>query len=257
MSTALTRSRSHPWCSGARNGTWTCSGTRTELFAFAEYLDDKFRVNLILMIGPGGEGIATKILKRFVKFNHALVCTWRGDERHVKGLSTLLNLEGSKASETPDTKDTVKSLSNAEDELNHLEAKRFQSGSGIVTYHSLDDDRVQFETGIVMRGMAKPRVRDMACLVRSARYLKGAPSCEWAFKSPLPLAVCRCPWLRSALRRAITFHSVLELIRRVGCGRLKLVQARFQWPQEAVATGRVEVTCIDTSPNTSELVPST
>ena len=39
----------------------------------------------------------------------------------------------------PGTKDTVKNLSNAEDELTHQEAKRFPYGVGKLMYHSLGE----------------------------------------------------------------------------------------------------------------------
>ena len=37
-----------------------------------------------------------------------------------------------------------------------------------------------------MSGMTKPRVGDMARLVRAARYLKGPPICEWWYKFQKP-----------------------------------------------------------------------
>ena len=112
-------------------------GTRTELFAFGENIDDKFRINLIGMVSRVCERSAIKFLKTVSKFKHELGFSWRGDERHVIDILTLFNLERCKASETFCMKDTVKNLSNAEDELNHEEAKRLQSGVGNLMYHSV------------------------------------------------------------------------------------------------------------------------
>ena len=69
-------------------------GTRTELSAFGEHLDDKFRINLIGMIGLVCEERSIKILKTVVKFNREFGYAWRGDERHVNDLLTLPNFGG-------------------------------------------------------------------------------------------------------------------------------------------------------------------
>ena len=114
---ASTTARSRPRCSAVRSESQTCActvahdfavGTRTELFAFGEHLDDKFRINLIGMIGLVCEEHSIKIFKTVARFKHELGFTWRRDERHVNDFLTLLNPEGSKASETLCTKDTVK-----------------------------------------------------------------------------------------------------------------------------------------------------
>ena len=47
-------------------------GTRTELFAFSEHLDDKYRINLIGMICLVCEEHSMEILKTVVGFNHEL-----------------------------------------------------------------------------------------------------------------------------------------------------------------------------------------
>ena len=44
---------------------------------------------------------------------------------------------------------------------------------GRFLYHSLDDPRVQVDTGLVMRGMSTPRVLDEARLHRVVRYIAG------------------------------------------------------------------------------------
>ena len=87
---------------------------------------------------------------------------------------TLQSAEGSKASETLGTKDTVKNLSNADDTLNHEDAKRVQSRAvklngffvfRILIFFSLRRFRDRrcscrrSETGIVMSGMAKASCR--------------------------------------------------------------------------------------------------
>ena len=51
--------------------------------------------------------------------------------------------------------------------------EKFRSLAGRLLYHSLDDPRVQFETGLVMRGMSTPRVLNEARLHRAARYIAG------------------------------------------------------------------------------------
>ena len=57
----------------------------------------------------------------------------------------------------------------------------YRSLTGRLLCHSLDDPRVQFETGLVMRGMSTPRVLDEARLHRAVRYIAGAPGVDWLF----------------------------------------------------------------------------
>ena len=47
---------------------------------------------------------------------------------------------------------------------------------------SLDDPRVHFDTGLVMRGMSTPRVLDEARLHRVVRYIVRAPKVHWLFR---------------------------------------------------------------------------
>ena len=69
-------------------------GTRTGLFAFGKHLDDVVRINLNGMMGPLCDAQSNKILQWVVKFNNELEYTWRGDERHVSGLTcSILSLQ--------------------------------------------------------------------------------------------------------------------------------------------------------------------
>ena len=61
-------------------------------------------------------------------------------------------------------------LRNTQNELNHEDAKRFQSGAATLMYRALDHSRLQFETGMVVSGTAKPLCRrhgtsDASCAV--------------------------------------------------------------------------------------------
>ena len=46
-------------------------------------------------------------------------------------------------------------------------------------YHSLDDPRAQFESGLVMRGMRAPSVLNEARLYRAVRYIAGTLCVDW------------------------------------------------------------------------------
>ena len=96
------------------------------------------------------------ILERVVMFKRELGYTWR-DERHVNDLVTLLNLELIKASGTLGTSETD------------------------VPLPGRPSSAVPHEQG---GGMGKPRVGGMARPIRAARYLKGAPVCEWVTPTP-------------------------------------------------------------------------
>ena len=142
------------------------------------------------MIGPGCKDKEIKILKRTVSFHENIGYTWVNDVKHVTELIENMGLNGCKPVTTPGTKDTVKNLADAEDELDESEKKFFQSCAGKLMYHSIDDPRVQFETGMVMSGMARPRVMDKARLWRVVRYLAGAPRVEWRFHYQKPGVKC-------------------------------------------------------------------
>ena len=61
------------------------------------------------------------------------------------------------------------------------EKQKFRSLAERLLYHSLDDPQVEFETGLVMRGMSTPRVLDEARMLRAVRYSAGTPGLDWQF----------------------------------------------------------------------------
>ena len=138
-------------------------GRATALSQVGDYLTDKFRINLVALAGPGQKAQELKILKRTVSCSD-LGWTWRGDERHVKDLVRELGLEKARPAGTPGSKATAGNLATAEDEIDAHRAARFKRLAGKLLYHSLDDPRAQFETGMVMRGMSCPRELDEARL---------------------------------------------------------------------------------------------
>ena len=141
-------------------------------------LDNKFRINLIGMIGPGCNDTTLKMLKREISF-HGDRFEWAGDPKHRTELIEQLGLLGAKPAAIPGTKQTVDNLPNCEDALSGERVKSFQSGAGKLLYHSADDPRVQFETNMVMRGMANPTELDHARLMRVVRCLVGAGDLVW------------------------------------------------------------------------------
>jgi hypothetical protein len=156
-------------------------GTQDQLSRVGTYLDNKFRINLIGMIGPGCNDTTLKMLKREISF-HGDRFEWAGDPKHRTELIEQLGLLGAKLAATPGTKQTVDNLPNCEDALSGERVKNFQSGAGKLLYHSADDPRVQFETNMVMRGMANPTELDHARLMRVVRYLVGAGDVVWVYK---------------------------------------------------------------------------
>ena len=70
----------------------------------------------------------------------------------------------------------------SEDNLITEKTEKFRSLAGRLLYHSLDDPRVQLETGLVMRGMSTTRVLDEARLHRAVRYIAGTPGVDWLFR---------------------------------------------------------------------------
>ena len=183
---------------------------------------------------------------------------------------------------------------------------------------------MQFEKGMVMLGMARPRVMDKARLWRVVRYLAGAPRVEWRFHYQKPGVKCYvlCDAdhasdeetrrstssaqafvgqhlidTESIKQQVIALSSgeaeffaiglgaaaglflwqVIEGIgfaeafkvkkptvysdssaargacQRAGAGRLKHIHTRFLWTQEAVASNRMALECIDTDLNTADI----
>merc|ERR1712194_82469 len=301
-----------------------CVAERRDIEEFGALLENRFRINLIGLIGPGCKDKELKILKRTVSFQEHVGYTWVNDAKHVEELLENMSLTGCKPTLTPGTKDTVKNLPDAEDELDEKDAKFFQSCAGKLMYHSLDDPRVQFETGMVMSGMEKPRVMDKARLWRVVRYLAGVPRVEWRFpfqKGDVSMYVlCDADHasdeetrrstsstqsfvgrhlistdsvkqqvialssgeaefyaIRLGAAEGLFLWQVIEAIGfggsfkkkkptiysdssaargaclRSGAGRLKHIQTRFLWTQEAIASGRMDIECIDTELNTSDI----
>ena len=107
--------------------------------------------------------------------------TWTTDLAHSKKLVDEL-IFGAKAAATPGSKATGVNDPHSEDNLTPEKAERYRSLAGRFLYHSLDDPRVQFDTGLVMRGMSTPSVLDEARLHRAVRYVAGTPGVDWVFR---------------------------------------------------------------------------
>ena len=84
-----------------------------------------------------------------------------------------LNPVGTKGAATPGSKATATNDPHSEDNLTSQKAERYRSLAGRLLHHSLDDPRVQFGTGLVMRGMSAPRVLDEARLQPSGALHRG------------------------------------------------------------------------------------
>ena len=83
---------------------------------------------------------------------------------------------------TPGSKATGVKGPHSEDNLITEKTEKFRSLAGRLLYHSMDDPRVQLETGLVMRGVSTTRVLDEARLHRAVRYIAGTPDVDWLFR---------------------------------------------------------------------------
>ena len=178
-------------------------GRAATLSQVGDYLTDKFRINLVALAGPDQKTKDLKILKRTLSCSE-FGWTWQGDERHVKDPVRELGLEKAKPAGTPGSKATAGNLATAEDEIDADRAARFKRLAGKLLYHSLDDPRVQFETGMVMRGMSCPRELDEARLFRVIRYLVGVPVVGWLFGGNR--VMCECMGLLMRITPAMKKH---------------------------------------------------
>ena len=131
------------------------------------------------MACPGHEK-EIKFLKRVITCN-ADGWTWTGDPTHSKKLVSELNM-GTNGAATPGSKATALTNPHREDNLTPQQAEKYRSLAGRLLYHSIDDPRVQFETGLVMRDMSTPRVMDEARLHRVVRYTAETPGVDWLFR---------------------------------------------------------------------------
>ena len=144
-----------------------------------EYLRNQFRINLVSQAGP-----------RLIRASNSSCVftygsdgwTWTGDAAHSKKLVDELNLGGAKGAATPGSKATAATDPHSEDTLTSQRAEKYKSLEGRLRYHFLDDPRVQFDTGLVMRGTSTPRVPDEARLHREVRHIAGAPYVDWLFR---------------------------------------------------------------------------
>ena len=131
-----------------------------------EYLRNKFRINLVRLAGPRHEKISNHLRSRR---------RTSGDPAQSKLLVDELSLCGAKGAATPGSKATAANLTSQK-------ADRYRSFAGTLLVHSLDDPRLQFETGLVMRGMSTPRVLDDARLHGVVRHISGAPGVDCLFR---------------------------------------------------------------------------
>ena len=129
---------------------------RAEALHQDEYLKNKFRINLVSLAGRGHEK-EIKFLKCVITYSSD-GWTWTGDPTHRKKLVNELNLGGAKGAVTSGSKATGVNGPLSEDNLITEKTQKFRSLAGRLLYQSLADPRVQFETGLVMRGMSTPRV---------------------------------------------------------------------------------------------------
>ena len=108
--------------------------------------------------------------------------TWTGDPTHSKKLVNELNLRGAKGAVTLGSKATGVNGPHSEDNLTPEKTEKYRSLAGRLLHRSLDDPRVQSETGLVVRDMSTPRVLDEARLHRAVRRIAGTPGVDWLFR---------------------------------------------------------------------------
>ena len=132
------------------------------------------------MAGRGHEK-EIKFLKRVITYNID-GWTWTGDPTHSEKLVNEVNLGGAKGAVTPGSKATGINDPHSKDNLTPEKSEKFRTLVERLLCHSLDDPRVQFETGLLMRGMSKPRLIDEARLHRAVRDIAGTPGVDWLFR---------------------------------------------------------------------------
>ena len=125
--------------------------------------ENKLRISPMSLAGPRHEK-DIKSLEREITYGTD-GWTWTDNPAQSKKLVDELNLGGAKGAATPGSK-----------------AERYRSLAGRLLHHSSDDPRVQFDTGLVRRGMNTPRVLDESRLHRVASYIAGAPGVAWLFR---------------------------------------------------------------------------
>ena len=107
---------------------------------------------------------------------------WTGDPTYSKQLVNELNSGGAKSAVAPRSKTTGVNDPHNEDNVTPEKTENNRSLVGRLLHHSLDDARVQFDTGLVMRGMSTPRVLDEARVHRAVRHIAGTPGVDWLFR---------------------------------------------------------------------------
>ena len=94
-------------------------------------------------------------------------------------------------------------------------------------FHRLDHLRLQFETGMVLNCMGKPRVRDVARLMPVGHYHGGAPVCEWVFKFQRPGMGPMFVLTNTDAATEESFHHLCVALRTSHSPRQVLVEATF------------------------------
>ena len=111
----------------------------SDFFGFGDYVELKrldevrtnhFRINLVGVIGPGCETTTLRLLKRRFTFT-GQGFTWDNDGRHVDRRIKALGLEEGTFAGVTGTKLTTKNLTDAENELDETEEKRFQRAADL------------------------------------------------------------------------------------------------------------------------------
>ena len=99
----------------------------------------------------------------------------------MKELIELMGKGTAKGATTPASRDTGKSMRNAQDELDPERAALFRQAAGTGLYVAQDRPSIQFAMHDIMSGMQKPLELHWAKLHRLARYLVQYPEEDWLY----------------------------------------------------------------------------
>jgi hypothetical protein len=142
-----------------------------------------FSANLfeIKLIGKVGPGLSARVffLKRQISWTEDGF-EWLGDERHVKRLAQIWNIEGCKPTVSPGAKATGHNR-DCLDLLSQEETSLFRSAAGAVAHIAFDRWDAMFACKPVLNGMASTTVGHLSRLRRLGRYPMGVPSLVWRY----------------------------------------------------------------------------
>ena len=144
------------------------SGPRRELHTLRKDLQEGYEVDGEIL---GDEAQSGKFLGRTLTWRPWGV-DWEGDSKLVQGLLREWDLAGSKATDTPGTREERES---SEELMGPKEAAAYRRGAAQLNYVAQDRLDMSFTAKDVASRMARPVQGDKLALERAIRYFRGFP----------------------------------------------------------------------------------